>query len=65
MTSDEDVVADDGSARSRSCADGTHAMERAVGADPGVPVNSDRTAMTDDHAGANLGIRMEINESHN
>jgi hypothetical protein len=40
-------------------------MERAVGADVGVTVNSDRTAMTDEHARADLGIRMEINEGHN
>jgi hypothetical protein len=65
VTSDEDVVADDGSAWSRSCADSAHAMERAVGADFGVTVNSDRTAMTDERARADLGIRMEINESHN
>jgi hypothetical protein len=65
VTSDEDVVADDGSSWSRSCADGTHAMDRAVGADFGVTVNSDRTAMTDEHARADLGIRMQINEGHN
>jgi hypothetical protein len=65
VTSDEDVVADDGSAWSRSCADSAHAMERTVGADFGVTVNSDRTAMTDERARADLGIRMEINESHN
>jgi len=65
VTSDEDVVADDGSAVLRSFADGTQAMERAVGADFGGKVDSDRTAMTDEQAGADLGIRMEINESYN
>ena len=65
MTPDEDVVANDGSAWLRSCADSAHAMERTVGADFGVTVNSDRTAMTDEHARANLGIWMQINESHN
>jgi hypothetical protein len=65
VTSDVDVVTTDGSAWARSCADGTHAMERAVGADFGVTVNSYRTAVTDDHAGADLGIRMKINEGHN
>jgi hypothetical protein len=40
-------------------------MERAVGADFGSTVNADRTAMSDIHAGADLGIRMEINECHN
>jgi hypothetical protein len=40
-------------------------MERAVGADLGSSVNSDRTAMSDNHARADLGIRMEINKCHN
>jgi hypothetical protein len=65
VTPDEDVVANDGSAWSRSCADGTAAMERAVGSDSGFSVDSYRTAVTDEHAGADLGIRMKINEGHN
>jgi hypothetical protein len=44
---------------------GTAAMERAVGSDTGFSVDSYRTAVTDDHAGADLGIRMKINEGHN
>jgi hypothetical protein len=40
-------------------------MEGAVGADFGGTVNSDRTAMSDIHAGADLGVRMQINEGHN
>ena len=60
MTPDEDVVSDDGSAWSRSRADGTPAMERTVGSDVRFGVDSYRTAVTDDHAGADLGIRMEI-----
>jgi hypothetical protein len=65
VTPDEDVVADDRSAWSRSGADGAAAMERAVGSDGGFSVDSYRTAVTDDHAGADLGIRMKINEGHN
>jgi hypothetical protein len=65
VTPDEDVVADDGSAWSRSRTDGTPAMERTVGSDVGFSVDSYRTAVTDDHAGADLGIRMKINEGHN
>jgi hypothetical protein len=64
VTADEDVVTNDGSAWSRSGADGTAAMERAVGSDAGFGVDSYRTAVTDDHAGADLGIRMKINEGH-
>jgi hypothetical protein len=65
LTSDEDVIADDGSAGSRSCTDGTPAMDRAVGSDFGFSVNSYRTAVTDDHAGADVSIRMKINEGYN
>jgi len=65
VTPDEDVVANDGAAWSRSSADSTAAVERAVGSDSGFAVDSYRTTVTDDHAGANLGIRMKINEGHN
>ena len=65
MTSDEHVVPDDGSAWVGSRANGTHAMKSAVGADVGLPVNPDRTAVTDEHARTDFSIRMEINESHN
>jgi hypothetical protein len=40
-------------------------MERAIGTDFGGTVKSDRTAMSDHHARADLGIRMEINECDN
>jgi hypothetical protein len=46
-------------------ASGMPAMERSVGSDVGFSVDSYRTAVTDDHAGADLGIRMKINEGHN
>jgi hypothetical protein len=39
-------------------------MDRAVGAEFGVSVNSDRTAVTDDHPWTDLSIRMQIDESH-
>jgi hypothetical protein len=39
-------------------------MEGAVSTDLGGTVNSDRTTMSDIHAGANFGILMEINQSH-
>jgi hypothetical protein len=65
VTPDEDVVANDGSAWSRSGTDSTAAMERAVGSNTGFSMDSYRTAVTNDHAGADLGIRMKINEGHN
>jgi hypothetical protein len=40
-------------------------MERAVGSNTGFSMDSYRTAVTNDHAGADLGIRMKINEGHN
>jgi hypothetical protein len=40
-------------------------MKRAVSSDVGFSMDSHRTAVTDDHAGTNLGIRMKINESYN
>ena len=58
MTTDEDMVADNGSAGSRSCADGTPAMECAIGTDVGFSVYSYWAAVTDDHARADLGVRV-------
>jgi len=65
MTPDVDMITDDGSAWSWSCADSAPAMERAVGSDFRFGVDSYRTAVADDHAGADLGIWMKINEGHN
>jgi hypothetical protein len=60
VASDQDVIADAGSAWSRSGADGAHMMECAVGPDLGGAVHSDGTAMRDDQAWADLSVGVEV-----
>ena len=59
------MIADHCRARSGSRADGACAMNRAIGSDDGFWVDPYRTAVTDDHPWANLGIRVKINKSQN
>jgi hypothetical protein len=40
-------------------------MNRAISSDGGFRVDPYRTAVTDDHPGANLGIRVKINKRQN
>jgi hypothetical protein len=58
VTTDENMVADNGSAWMRSSTDGAPAMKGAICSDVGFSVDSYRAAVTDDHARSDLGIRM-------
>src|SRR5271169_1230297 len=65
MAPNEDMIAYRSSARIRSCANGAHMVERAVGPDPSGTMHSDRTAVRDDETWSYFSIGVNVDECHN
>jgi hypothetical protein len=63
VATDEDMIANRSSARSRSCANRAHMMKSTVGTDLSGTMHADRTAMRSNETRSDFSVGIDVDQS--